>query len=177
MKIGIDISQTAYEGTGVSEYMISLLQNLTTVDSKNEYILFFSSLREKTPQKIRALTINKNVTIKEYKIPLRVLDIVWNRLHIIPIELFVGSVDIFISSDWVFPPTFSAKKVTILYDLIIYKYPRETDQQIIDTQKRRLEWVKKECDRVICISEATKKDAINILNLKDSVLQVIYPGI
>jgi len=42
MKIGIDISQLAFENTGVSNYLSDLVQNLVKIDTKNEYILFFS---------------------------------------------------------------------------------------------------------------------------------------
>ncbi|MCR4264443.1 MAG: glycosyltransferase family 1 protein, partial [Candidatus Roizmanbacteria bacterium] len=42
MKIGIDISQSIYEGTGVGEYTIRLVEKLLEIDKKNEYIFFFS---------------------------------------------------------------------------------------------------------------------------------------
>ena len=48
-----------------------------------------------------------------------------------PIENFIGPVDIFITSDWTEPPTKKAKKATILYDLIVYKYPDETHKKIV----------------------------------------------
>ena len=104
------------------------------------------------------------------------LDTVWNKLHIFPIENILGDLDVFISSDWTQPPTKKAKKVTILYDLIVYLYPNETAQIIVDTQKRRLKWVKTEADAVLCISEATKKDAQEILGIPKEKLFVIYPG-
>ena len=46
MKIGIDISQLAYPETGVANYLENLVENLVQVDSENEYILFYSSLRK-----------------------------------------------------------------------------------------------------------------------------------
>ena len=47
MRIGIDISQLAYERTGVANIVQNLVQQLSQIDSKNEYILFYSSLRKK----------------------------------------------------------------------------------------------------------------------------------
>ena len=105
------------------------------------------------------------------------MDLLWNKLHILPIEWLIGDVDIFITSDWTEPPTVRAKKVTILYDLIVYKYPNETDRKIIEVQKRKLKWVKKESDLVLCISESTKRDAINFLRIDEKRLKVIYPGV
>lgn len=183
MKIGIDISQMAYEGTGVGEMVGNLVNALLKIDKKNEYVFFFSSLRRnlKSPHNARASwgkqISNPNIQIKTFLIPPMLLDILWNRLHILPIEWLIGEVDVFISSDWTQPPTAKAKKATILYDLIVYKYPQETDAKIVATQKRKLAWVKKECDIVLCISEATKKDAMEILGISEKRLKVIYPGI
>ena len=71
----------------------------------------------------------------------------------------------------------SGKSATIIYDMIVYRYPEETAKLIVDTQKRRLSWVKRECDLIFCISESTKKDAHDLLNIADKKLFVIYPGV
>jgi len=174
MKIGIDISQMAYEGTGVSEYLTRLVEEILRIDDKNEYILFFSSLRKNLKSQISNLkSASQNLKIRTFRFPSTLLDILWNKLHIIPIEWLIGSVDVFITSDWTEPPTLRARKATILYDLIVYKYPNETDKKIVETQKRKLKWVKKESDVVFCISESTKKDAMEILGIEEKRLKVI----
>lgn len=175
MKIGIDISQTAYPATGVANYLKNLVKKLLEIDQKNEYVLFFSSLRKKW-QMANLKCQNQNVKLKTFRFPPTLLDILWNRLHICPIEWLIGDVDVFITSDWTEPPAKKAKKATILYDLIVYKHPAETDKKIIATQKRKLKWVKRESKTVICISEATKKDAMEILGIEEKRLRVIYPG-
>jgi Glycosyltransferase Family 4 len=177
MKIGIDISQMAYERTGVANSMRNLVQRLIEIDTKNDYILFFSSMRKKVQFSEFNLQSHPRVTLKQFTFPPTVLDFVWNTLHILPIESLIGDVDLFITSDWTEPPTRKAKKVTILYDLIVYTYPDETDKKIVETQKRKLKWVKKESKMILCISEATKKDAQEILGIEKERLQVIYPGI
>jgi len=178
MIIAIDVSQTAYEKTGVANYVRHLVEELERIDEKNQYILFFSSLRKDFQfSNFHFPSKPKNVKVKTFKFPPLLLDILWNRLHIFPIEWFVGDIDVFISSDWTQPPTKKAKKVTVLYDLIVYRYPDETDHRIVETQKRRLNWVKKECDKILCISDATKRDAMNILQIGEERLVVTKPGI
>ena len=180
MKIGIDISQLAYEKTGVANYLRSLVEQLLEVDTENEYILFFSSFRNKLDVSNFAFlkeAKNKKIQIKTFKFPPSLLDVLWNKMHVMPIETLIGDVDVFITSDWTEPPTKRAKKMTILYDLIVYKYPQETAQKIIETQKKKLQWVKKESAMILCISEATKKDAKEILGIDDERLSVVYPGV
>ena len=182
MKIGIDISQLAFEGTGVANYLKMLVSELLVADKENEYMLFFSSLRRDLDinfvnQIKRVPGIKENrVRIKKFKFPPSLLDMLWNKMHVLPIESLIGDVDVFISSDWTQPPLKSARGMTILYDLIVYKYPEETAQSIVETQKRRLHWVKKECEKIICISISTKKDAQAILGIEEKKLTVVYPG-
>lgn len=192
MVIGIDISQLAYPQTGVANYLGSLVKNLIELDKENEYILFYSSLRKKlliSNFKFLNKSQYSNVTVKKFKFPPTMLDILWNKLHILPIESLIGNVDIFITSDWTEPPTKKAKKVTILYDLMVYKYPEESHHQtnfsplkliispnIVEVQKRKLKWVKKESQRILCISESTAKDANQILDIPKEKLTVVYPG-
>ncbi len=176
MRIGIDISQLAYPQTGVANYLGSLVKRLIKQDDKNDYVLFFSTLRGKLDEGFVNEVTGSRVSVRKFKLPPIILDFLWNKLHILPIENFIGDVDIFITSDWTEPPTKKAKKATILYDLIVYKYPKETDEQIVLTQKRKLQWVKKESDAVFCISQSTKKDAHEILGIEEKRLFVTYPG-
>lgn len=176
MKIGIDISQLAYANTGVANYLENFVQALLRLDSTNEYVLFFSSLRREIKD-LRFKIKDSNVSVKQFKFPPTLLDLLWNKLHILPIENLIGDVDLFISSDWTEPPTKKARKATILYDLIVYKAPEETAAKIVETQKRKLQWTKKECDVILCISESTKKDAMEILEIEEKRLHVAYPGL
>jgi|SRR3989304_774521 len=190
MKIGIDISQLAFENTGVANYLLNLVQNLIRLDRRNQYILFYSSMRKNLNSQIVNFKSNPNVSIKQFKIPPTVLNILWNKLHIMPIENFIGDVDVFITSDWTEPPSKRAKKATIIYDLIVYKYPEETHNQtefnpfkliispnIVSSQKQKLKWVKKESDLIFTISASSKKDIEKILEIPGSKIKVIYPGI
>ena len=176
MRIGIDISQLAYEHTGVASYLSSLVRELVK-NEQHEYALFFASLRKSLPVEFESAIQGNNVRIRKIKLSPTVLDLFWNRLHIAPIEWFIGDVDVFITSDWTEPPVKKAKKATIIYDLVIYKHPGETDQKIVSVQKRKLNWVKKESNIVFCISKSSRNDAIDILGLDPDKVKVIYPGV
>lgn len=188
MKIGIDISQTAYAGTGVARYTTALVRSLLNSQSKHEYVFFFSSLRLKPPKELVEI-IKTPHTLKRFYFPPTLLSQLWNELHIVPIENFIGNIDAYISSDWVQPPVKKAKTISIVHDMVIYVHPETSTQKttfhikkvrirpnIVETQKKRLHWVSKEVDCIVADSKSTKKDLINILQLKKNV-QVIYPSV
>ena len=177
MRIGIDISQIVYEGTGVSAYVRKIVSTLVTKDTKNEYILFGASLRRRDVFTMFATSLGRKVRLVTVLIPPTVLDVLWNRWHILPIEWFVGPIDVFWSSDWTQPPLIRAKGVTTIHDLSFLRYPETFAKIIRDTQKRRLLRATNVCQAFFCDSEATKNDAHALLGIAKNKLRVAYPGI
>ncbi len=174
MIIGIDVSAVVY-GTGVSNYTINLVRNLIKIDKKNQYKLFFSSLREPVPEDIISLTSQSNVKLYCFKLPPLALDFIWNRLHIIPIEFFIGKCDVFHTSDWTQPPTLKAKTVTTIHDLVPLLYPQWSHKRIIATHKRKMAQAIKNCHHFICVSQTTKNDLIKLYpKLDQQKISVIY---
>lgn len=173
MKIGIDISQIVHEGTGVATYSRELVSHLLINNSQNKFLLFGQSLRKKSILEEFYSKVSTSNTQKSFwPIPPKVSNVLFNQLHL-PIEYFTGSLDIFHSSDWTAPSSRSLK-ITTIHDLIIYKYPESSHPEIIAVQKKRLGWVKKECDLILADSQSTKKDIIEILGIKESKIRVIY---
>lgn len=177
MRIGIDISQIVYEGTGVGNYVRKMVRALLSIDKTNDYILFGSSLRLK--HKLRAYyeTVkNPRVKLCVLPIPPAVLEFLWNRLHIIPIETFIGNVDVFWSSDWTQPPLKHTFGVTTIHDLSVFRYPESFGgTPIVEVQKRRIAWAKKECSYFFCDSLAAAKDAKGLLGIENCT--TVYPGL
>lgn len=175
MKIGIDICQVVYKGTGVARYTERLIEGLLKYDTKNQYVFFFSSLRQKLDKKLED-AIKKKFILKKYIFPQTLLNLFWNKLHIFPINYFVGNVDLFLTSDWTEPPSYS-KKITVVHDLVFLKFPETLDKKIVNVQKRRLNWVKKESHLIITDSFATKNDIIKLLKIPEKRIEVIYPAV
>ncbi|MEK7112608.1 MAG: glycosyltransferase family 1 protein [Patescibacteria group bacterium] len=159
MKIAIDISQIVY-GTGVSNYTKELVKNILKADSVNEYILFGGTLRQSSSLKEFFGSISGDFSSKIVPIPPTLADIIWNRLHSLPIEKLVGNIDVFHSSDWTQPPS-SAFKVTTIHDLAPIRFPKMTHRRIYEAHKARFGWVKKEVDRIVVPSNATKEELLS----------------
>ena len=179
MKIGIDISQIVY-GTGVSVYTKNLVENLLKIDRKNQYLLFGSSLRRRKYlyyYTAKLLKYYSNVNAKIFPFPPTFLSLIWNKWHILPIENFIGNIDVFFSSDWTQPPAKQAKLTTVVNDLIPWLYPETLHPKIVNTHKNRMTWVQKEADKIIAISQGTKNDLIKIIGISPNKITVAYPGV
>ena len=162
----MDISQIAHVG-GVSVYTANLAEGLSKVQNL-EMVYFYSSLRK---------TYNGNLkNVKSFRIPPSILEKLFNRWRKVGIEKFIGTVDIFHSSDWTQAPT-KAKKVTTYHDLVPLIHPEWSHPKIVEVNKRRLKLVEQEVDMVICVSESTRNDLLKISNIPEKRTVVIYEGV
>lgn len=186
MKVGIDISPIVYE-TGVSWYTKNLVKALLKIDKTDEFVLFGGSLRRlkklgtalsnyhttPIPQKGIGQAVRGSYSVKALPIPPTLADFLWNRLHVFPIEWLIGKVDVFHSSDWTQPPS-RAYKVTTIHDLVPLRFPEISHPKIVGAHKARLKWVKKEVDKIIAVSEFTKKEIVELLDIDPTRIAVIH---
>jgi glycosyltransferase involved in cell wall biosynthesis len=175
MIIGIDISSIPY-GTGVSDYTLNLIRNLVKIDNQNTYKFFYSSLRLPLPSEIKILAKNHpNIKIYHYRIPPTFLQILWNQLHIIPIEFFIGRCDVFHTSDWTQPPTIKSKTITTIHDLIPFINPQWHHPKVIKAHTNKMYWASKKCQALICVSQNTKNDLLKLFpKINPEKIHVVY---
>lgn len=163
MKVGFDISQIAFTG-GVGTYTKNLAEEL--VKQKGiEMVFFYTSLRRPYKGNLKG--------VKKLKLPPTLIELLFNTIRKVPVDNFIGEVDVFHSSDWVQPPT-KAKKVTTYHDVVPLKYPEWSLKRIIDVHKKRIKIVEKEIDMVIAVSETTKRDLLEVSSIPPDKVTVIY---
>lgn len=165
IRVGFDISQLAHHG-GVNTYTRNLTVELSKIKDL-EMVYFYSSLRQPYKGNLKG--------VKSYRLPPSLFEVLFNRIRNVPIEKFIGPIDVFHSSDWVQPPSY-AKKVTTVHDVVALKYPQWSHQKIVEVHKRRLRLVEEEIDIVIAVSEATKKDLLEVSTIPSEKIKVIYEG-
>lgn len=165
IRIGMDISQLAHKG-GVATYTRNLSNKLSEF-RELEMVYFYSSLRNPYKGDLK--------NVKSFKLPPTLFEILFNRWRNVSIERFLGPMDVFHSSDWIQPPT-KAKKVTTYHDVIPLKYPQWSHPKIVAVHKRRLRLVEHEIDMVIAVSESTKKDLLEVSNIPEDKITVVYEG-
>lgn len=165
MKIGIDVTASIYEGTGVAGYYRSLIPELLKQGSKHKFVLLGYAMRQ----------FDKlDLANKKYFLPPRIMEFLWNRLHRVPVERFVGDVDVFHAWDYLQPPAAKAKLVTTIHDLTALKFPMYHHSLTVEAQKNRLKWVRREAQMIIADSKSAKEDIMELLGIPEKKIAVIY---
>lgn len=179
MRIGIDVSMLVYQGSGVATYTYNFVKNLLKYDKKNEYILFYSSLRR--PKGFYYLDEFRKLGGKvfDYPLPPRILKFFWNKYYLLPVEWLIGKVDIYHSSDYLRPPLLKGtKSITTLHDLTWKLFPQYHTKDVITAHENKLKKTIKFKDEIVVDSQNTKKDLFKCFpKSKNNSVSVIYPGV
>ncbi len=159
-KIGIDARLTYYRDGGISTYIRRLVGALAELDTENDYTIFYSRKDDRSISK--RFKQSSLWTPAHHKI---------ERLAL-SIELGWRGLDVFHSPDFI-PPYQAAKKhVITVHDLTFLHYP-----QYLTTDSRAYynEQIASAChhaDHILAVSEATKSDLINMLNVLETKVTV-----
>lgn len=165
MRIGIDVRVLSFGETGFSRYINNLLTNLREIDNENTYILYLND-----PQEISAIEGAKNFRIKVIKGPFLIY-----KYLLLPFHLLKDKVDIFHSMTHDLPFLVFCKKVVTFYDLNIELLPN-----LYEFKLRMLSFLKISklsahfADKIISISENTKKDLTRLYKVSADKIKVIH---
>ena len=182
MRIGIDISQVVYQGSGVSRFNEGLIKEICKSNTKNEYVFFFSSLRSTLPDEIFNVINNKGFKLISYNIPPKLLSYIshsWRKISSALLPFYKDAkkyTDFFVTSDWS-ELFLSVPKATIVHDLVFKRFPETLPAVIKKTQEQRLKYISAESDLIFVDSYSTKEDLKKFYNVNDSRIFVNYPGV
>lgn len=181
MRIGIDaraiLNPEKVAPTGVANYVWQLIKNLLEIDKENQYILFFDF-------KVRDTDVKRftqpNVKIKffpfsDYK---KYMPAAYSE--ILGMATFAREkMDVLHTTSPLYrvPASYRGKIITTFYDFAPQRVP-ELFPMLSTAKLRTLNnFAAKKSDRIIAVSESTKKDAVEFLKYPAEKITTIYNGI
>lgn len=185
MKILVDIRPLMdAQYSGVSEYVYRLLEAIFVIDQKNEYILFCNGLQEARLPDFK----KDNVKIVQTHIPNKVFNYLYlwpfgrplfDKLVAVPTGRQGEKVDIFFMPHLHLAAVSSnIKKVLTVHDLSFL-----INKKFFSCRKNIWHWfvnIKKltnHFDKIVAVSENTKRDLMEIIKVPEDKIKVIYSGI
>jgi glycosyltransferase involved in cell wall biosynthesis len=173
--LGIDGSSLLSAKTGIGIYTDRLLRGISSC--RDFAVKIYLPMPFINPSK-RNKSIDmlrkdySGIEIKAHAVPTpKVQRWIWGRSNFLPIERFLGPVDLYHGTSFVMPPLQGAKGVMTIYDLSFMLFPtfhtRET--QAFSKSVRRFA---ERADCIIAISEQTKQDIVRLLNIPENKVRV-----
>ena len=172
MKIGIDASLVVGEKAGVGWSTANLIEALARVDHRNQYSLYPFFYHIFDPRFKELVAPARNFSVRFKALPEAWIRHLWFESRI-PRHRLLGKVDVLHSTTFCYPPVHSGKLVVTIYDISFVNYPEcHTEANRIHCLNGTLE-SSMEADRIIAISQNTKKDLVEYFNVQDNRIAVI----
>lgn len=176
MKIGLDIRTVGKNRTGDETVTLQLVNNLLKNNKKDVFSLFTDEKKQGVLAEIEAKFNqkgNKNFEIHSVLPAKKALWTLWS----LPTFLKKSPVDIlhvqYITPIWL---PGNVKLVTTIHDVSFARHPEFIDKKDLFLLNHFIPLSLKRADKIIAVSEFTKKEIVDIYKIDPDKIEVIYNG-
>ena len=175
LTIGYDAKRAVSNGTGLGNYCRTLLNDLGTIDTTDSFRLYVPDLGRDDLRSQLDMPRNMSFVTPANKLvkPLRSL---W-RIKGIVNDLKRDGVDIYHGLTGELPLGLSEagiKSVVTIHDLIFMRCPEYYNPVDVAIYKWKFRNAIRQADRIIAISECTRRDIMELGEIDDSRIHVVY---
>nr|MBC7613616.1 glycosyltransferase family 4 protein [Pseudopedobacter sp.] len=174
MRIGFEAKRAFKNFTGLGNYARSVIQILATHHQENQYFIY-------TPDKVKNNRTNflfelPNTLIRSA--PTKFLKSYWRSKGVVK-DLKKDGIELYHGLSHEIPSGLKSagiKSVVTIHDLIYLRFPnyfKWMDRKIYDSKFRS---ACENSNKIIAISEQTKKDIIHFFGINEDKIEVIYQG-
>lgn len=175
MTIGFDAKRLFHNKTGLGNYSRDVVRLLSSGYPQHNYFLY-------NPKKAKIeLDTSANVNVFE-KMPssaiLRFFNKLWRQKFIVN-DLAKDKVELFHGLSGEIPiglKNYKIKSVVTIHDLIFMRFPHYFTYLDRNIYFRKFKYAADHADRIIAISEQTKKDIVHFLKVPEEKIAVVYQG-
>jgi len=173
MKIGFDGKRVFHNTTGLGNYSRDLIRIMVKYFPNDEYFIYNPKLKKISPDSID----NKIASEKQYE-GSKMFSFYW-RLKTILKNLKEDNVSIFHGLSGEIPigiQKTKIKSIVTIHDLIFIRYPKL--YSFIDRKiyKWKFYYAAQKSNLIVAVSEQTKRDVVEFLNVPSEKVKVIYQG-
>lgn len=175
MKINLELQPCLKNKSGIGIYtyeLTKLLQINKDIELSGEIFNFFN--RNDISKDIEGLTIPiKLCTLFPYGVYRRI----WNKIPINYNRLFQSDADIYHFFNFIVPPRINGKIITTIHDMTYILYPETMDKRNLKRITDDIDYSVNRSDKIITVSESSKRDIIRYLNVPEEKIEVVYNGV
>ena len=179
MKIGFDAKRAVQNSTGLGNYSRYVIETLSACYPQNEYLLF-APKRTEHPR-LSVLKSRKNVHFIFPSGIWKFFSSHW-RVSGVKSDLTAQTIDVFHGLSNELPVGIrktGIKSVVTIHDLIFIRFPEHYKmiERIIHRWKlQKYQYACRHADKVIAVSECTKRDLVAFFNIPADKIAVVYQG-
>ncbi len=161
MRIGINITYGVMDKpTGVGNYILNLINSLLKIDTKNNYLMYY-----------RYSKVKKN-NIKNFNVPNKFFEPRLGFLNVF------DNIDIFHDPSFKYVKIPGAKTVITVHDVVVaLENENFSSKHFKKYNLPKLKKAIKKADKIIAVSNFSKREIIKYFNTDEKKIDVIYSGV
>jgi glycosyltransferase involved in cell wall biosynthesis len=164
MRVAIDARKL--HDFGIGTYIRNLLRHLARIDRDTEYVLLCRDADLKVPAQLGENFRGVRETSPNYSLR--------EQVHI-PYVLLRERPDVYHAPHYVLPPAVPCRSVVTIHDTIHLRFPQYLPNRGAYAYARSLMWAAtKRSDRILTVSESSKRDIIHYFNIDPEKIVVVY---
>ena len=170
--IALELQPCCGKRSGIGTYTYELAKRLKSDDE----IQFCGNLfnfcgRNDNSEALQG--IDMDITVRKL-MPYGVYRRIWDLLPITYENLFPKKVALNLFFNFIVPPKMRGKIITTVYDMTYVRFPETMDARNLRRISAGMERSAKRSDRIITISEFSKREIIDLLGVPEEKISVIY---
>jgi glycosyltransferase involved in cell wall biosynthesis len=180
MRIVVDVSPLSHPRTGIGNYIRGSLAGLVAAaGARGHDVLAFAPTSLQGPERIRAALEGIDVETRLVPLPAsHALRTAWSRSGRLSLERVVGRpVDVFLFTDWMFPPQSGGLRATVMHDLVPFHHPEWCTPRTVSMHTTKAWNAARTCHVVFANSAYTARDVETTLRVAPERLVVAHPGL
>jgi|YNPNPStandDraft_1061719.scaffolds.fasta_scaffold04578_7 glycosyltransferase involved in cell wall biosynthesis len=163
MRIGIDARLLYYRQAGIGQYTLRLVEALAAEAAGERFFLLHDWRQRKGLPQAPNLRPIRLYTPSHHR---------WEHLTL-PLELLTLRLDLLHSPDFILPPRRSCAGVVTVHDLAFLRFPHLVTPEAA-RYYGRIHQAAHSAERVIAVSECTRRDVLELLGVPEERVRVIY---
>lgn len=167
-RIGIDAHAIGERLTGNETYISNLIQSLLEIDSKHEFILFFTkedaaALWQRSDNRIQAVLARPAQPL--LRVPFVMPWLSWKeRIDLLHVQ-YAG------------PPFLTQPLVTTIHDISFEHYPQFFTKRELLQFRSTIPYTARRADKILTVSDYSKRDLVETYHLPEDKIVVTYNGV
>lgn len=172
--ISLELQKALGQKAGIGWYTYNIIKGLVS-KNKNKYILEAFNFNRKYD--IGEIEIWKKEALIKQNIffPKKIGE---KLSYVIPYNfLFNTNSEIYHFFNFTIPKKIKGKVIVTIHDMIYKVYPETTEIKNLQNFHKKVKFAIENSDKIIAVSEATKKDILKYFNIQEKKIDIVSPGI
>ena len=170
MNIGFDGKRAANNLTGLGNYSRSLITQLSQLFPQNQYFVYTPKIKES--RQVKDFFTPSNI----FAVLPKSFSFLWRTIGIKK-QLLTDQIDLYHGLSHEIPiglKQIEIPSIVTVHDLIFLKFPQYFGRIDRFIYKLKCQYACTHADKIVAISEQTKKDIVSFFNIDDHKIEVVY---